>query len=796
MAAQLFLLPFRPAINTSSLVIPGAQLTFYSTGTLIKSPVYTDATMSTALPNPVVANSAGAWPNIYFNTNNIYRVILSDTNGAVLKDVDPYLPSSIDSLSADIVSAIQGLSTIAGPAQAARDQAIIAKDQAVTAKDQASASATLARAYAVSDTNSPINGALATTDRGAKYWADDSRNTRNSFPNYFKGDKGDPGINGGVGSSAGFAALFAAAGGMTIADGITGIITGGHTVPGIGSALYIVDRTLTNAYLAANPRTSKGIAGGGGIRLDPLQRLQPEMFGARADSKISNLNVLSVQGTDNADAIDAMLRFNELNILDTEWPFVPTIWWGPGVYYTSRTSQPWGACHWVGQQASAYTGTVIRYPANTVGVLVNNRNCVRDGGGFGGPFVSAAGSIFEGINFQGGGISGDKSKHGFWGRAQATVIGCTISNFPGMPIAWIGTRDVNDSTYGTPNCFYTARNILFGCGGLAGYYTFGSDANDGTSVGDIVKDSLFAGFMDMSALGNTYVNPSVQGSGQVAPAGQSSGRCWYAGYQWHLTSRVSTGVAPIVAPNQPWVRVDPQAAPSAYWPQYDPAKTYYFSGGIYVGSGAGNQTNIFGNYTESLIVSTHESGAVIFGSNAFATKGSNCIQADSGDLVGSNGIGSKQRWTALAAPQMAFLGAYSRARVGVTDGGTYSHFRHYDEMEDRDYSYHPDGNGDHVYANGTPGSGEMSIYLVSGRYTTRKYGGATAQPHVFTPLRFALSDPDRPNGDGDRRMQMGSQPPGGSGWPERMVVWNNGLDNSNAAVDYWLRKNGAWVARP
>jgi hypothetical protein len=134
MSAQIFLLPYRPAIGPNGLVIPGASLTFYQTGTLIKLPVYTDATLSTPLTNPVVSNGAGVWPNIYYDTTKTYRVILSDASSAVLKDTDPYLPGVIDGLSDSVVAIINaGVSSSAASATASAASAVSAANSAAIA---------------------------------------------------------------------------------------------------------------------------------------------------------------------------------------------------------------------------------------------------------------------------------------------------------------------------------------------------------------------------------------------------------------------------------------------------------------------------------------------------------------------------------------------------------------------------------------------------------------------------------------------------------------------------------------
>ena len=94
------------------------------------------------------------------------------------------------------------------------------------------------------------------------------------------GAPGLNGINGGIGSSAGFAALFSAAGGMAVGTGITRIRTSGYSADGLGGADYIYDAAVNAAYVTANPRAAFLAADGRGFKLDPTQRLTPHMFGA------------------------------------------------------------------------------------------------------------------------------------------------------------------------------------------------------------------------------------------------------------------------------------------------------------------------------------------------------------------------------------------------------------------------------------------------------------------------------------------------------------------------------------
>lgn len=137
MAAQLFYLPFRPAINANGITVPGAQLFFYSTGTTTKLPVYTTSALTTELTNPVEANAAGVWPAIYLDNTQVYRVVLKDADGVTLDDADPYLVDIVDTLTedlqdiADIVVANAAAATSA--ALAAEGDAAIASASALTA---------------------------------------------------------------------------------------------------------------------------------------------------------------------------------------------------------------------------------------------------------------------------------------------------------------------------------------------------------------------------------------------------------------------------------------------------------------------------------------------------------------------------------------------------------------------------------------------------------------------------------------------------------------------------------------
>ncbi|MES2904557.1 MAG: hypothetical protein V4696_10265 [Pseudomonadota bacterium] len=94
MAAELFFLPFSTAFTANGLPAGGAKLYFYLSGTLTPADSFTTSDLTTAHPNPVVADGAGRIPAVYLDTSISYRAIIKDRSGVELGDVDPYIPGS------------------------------------------------------------------------------------------------------------------------------------------------------------------------------------------------------------------------------------------------------------------------------------------------------------------------------------------------------------------------------------------------------------------------------------------------------------------------------------------------------------------------------------------------------------------------------------------------------------------------------------------------------------------------------------------------------------------------------
>jgi hypothetical protein len=154
MAAALFYMPGRTAIDLNGLVAAGAQITFYATGTTTKQSIFADSGLVTELANPVVANTAGRFPTIYISDALVYRVVGEiPATSEDLFDVDPYYAGSASE--ADPL-------TIAAAAAAAASASAAAISEA-----NALAAATAQGVYATKAEG------LAAVAEGETFWSDE-----------------------------------------------------------------------------------------------------------------------------------------------------------------------------------------------------------------------------------------------------------------------------------------------------------------------------------------------------------------------------------------------------------------------------------------------------------------------------------------------------------------------------------------------------------------------------------------------------------------------------------------------
>jgi hypothetical protein len=103
MAARRFVMPFQTAHGVDGEFLPGAKLWFYESGSTTPLQTYADEDLSIENANPVVADSAGRFSNIWLRPLN-YKVVLTDAGdgGADLEDhiqiwtADPVIGGTVE----------------------------------------------------------------------------------------------------------------------------------------------------------------------------------------------------------------------------------------------------------------------------------------------------------------------------------------------------------------------------------------------------------------------------------------------------------------------------------------------------------------------------------------------------------------------------------------------------------------------------------------------------------------------------------------------------------------------------
>lgn len=89
MTYQLFHLPKQTGVSSNMTLLSGAKAYFYLTGTSTPTNIYQDSARTTPHTNPVVADSAGVFPPIYFDPAVIYRFTLKTASDVELYTADP-----------------------------------------------------------------------------------------------------------------------------------------------------------------------------------------------------------------------------------------------------------------------------------------------------------------------------------------------------------------------------------------------------------------------------------------------------------------------------------------------------------------------------------------------------------------------------------------------------------------------------------------------------------------------------------------------------------------------------------
>lgn len=99
-----FVMPRADSFDTSGNPRAGAKLYFYTTGTTTPANTYSDSTRITPNANPVVADSAGVFGEIFLSLTGLYKVVLKTSADVTVWTADP-VTAAIGSLSAGTVTA-------------------------------------------------------------------------------------------------------------------------------------------------------------------------------------------------------------------------------------------------------------------------------------------------------------------------------------------------------------------------------------------------------------------------------------------------------------------------------------------------------------------------------------------------------------------------------------------------------------------------------------------------------------------------------------------------------------------
>ena len=94
--ASSFKSPILQAIDQNGDPVPGAKLYVYASGTTTPVSVFSDAALSVALPNPIIANARGYFAsaggvvgNIFWNGQAL-RLLLTDASDVTIWQIDDY----------------------------------------------------------------------------------------------------------------------------------------------------------------------------------------------------------------------------------------------------------------------------------------------------------------------------------------------------------------------------------------------------------------------------------------------------------------------------------------------------------------------------------------------------------------------------------------------------------------------------------------------------------------------------------------------------------------------------------
>lgn len=302
------------------------------------------------------------------------------------------------------------------------------------------------------------------------------------------------------------------------------------------------------------------------------------------------------------------------------------------------------------------SGTIMKFPANTMGIIVNRYNTLGETGQIT-PTTGADGSTFRNLMIRGGGGT-DQTRHGIWMIARATLENIDVWSFPGNNVEINSTVGGANPTEGNCNGWFMKSVYVLGSG-LHGYHVDGSDANAGVAIFCGVLSAGCAGVYDSSFLGNTWVGIEVDSNASL-----NLGRVSFGGNDYQLI-KGTPGIGAATTPgtnSAVWALI----AAGATQPAWDSGATYVVSCSVFADSV--NSTGSFlGVYIEGGYGINHIVGSVLVTGGGFFTSSTPLIRSASGVggfLACPTGVGS---YTTLTGSSFGtFL--YVSAGGGATNG--------------------------------------------------------------------------------------------------------------------------------
>jgi hypothetical protein len=567
-----------------------------------------------------------------------------------------------------------------------------------------------------------------------------------------------------------FIGLFSNASSVSVPSGTDLVVTSGYGALGEGAAAYVYDPGVNATYVGNNPRTSFISSNGRGFRLDGQQRLTIQMFGGRADGSYNNLGELGTVGaTDNSTALGAAIAFLQANEIyigsdlfyrggahihfpgaDGIYDFQSTVTVRSTVRLTGDSA---------GQQASA-PSTVLRFPPDVHGFLVENYNTGSSGGvtpsAYGG-----GGTTFERLHILAR-APGTGTAHGIWARSRILVQDCFVGRFSGNGIHIRASATASDLQKGNANSFRILGCVVLG--NENGIFIDGADTNAGFIGYCDATQNRGYGIWDSSFLGNTIIGCHAEGNGSYGSGGSlATGIVSHGGSHYSVmpgqagsASTTTPGTNPAI-----WNYVGPGGVSNEV-----PAWTTGMAlrdGGAYRSDDTAARNIFIGCYSEgSQPPSYLLSSAIVLG----GLHGAGII-GNVADLQGTPyGFGNARG--NLVAQATDATGIQVAAIGGDGGSGDLLTFYHNAKFP-LGYRFNSGASGGYfekevVFRYGFSSSIDP-VFQVTGPNTTKEFGTGAPVPHLFCVPRMAF-------GFDGRIQTSGSAAPTSGAHAQGEIVWN------------------------